>query len=65
MLSQDTSKPNTVPVPIWRCRNKECKAFIREEMASSPSPACPLCNGPTIRSMKHLPELVKKYKKPK
>lgn len=63
-MAQDP-KPNLIPVPIWRCKDKECKAFIREELASSPSPECPLCKGPMIRSLKHLPELVKKYKAPK
>lgn len=55
-------KPDLAPVPIWRCRNKECKAWVREEMAESESPSCPLCSTEMIRSIKHLPKLVKKAK---
>jgi hypothetical protein len=33
---------------------------VREEMAGSDSPACPICKGAMIRSIKHLPKLVKK-----
>jgi hypothetical protein len=59
------AKPDLAPVPIWRCKNKECKAWIREEMAASPTPSCPLCKETMIKSIKHLPKLVKKYKAPK
>jgi hypothetical protein len=58
-------KPKLSPVPVWRCKNSDCKAWVREELARGPSPSCPLCNGSMMRSMKHLPELVKKYKKEK
>ncbi|PYI51796.1 cold-inducible protein YdjO-related protein [Paenibacillus flagellatus] len=58
----DVPKPEVAPVPIWRCRNAECKAWVREELADSASPACPLCKGAMVRSIKHLPKLVKKAK---
>ena len=64
-MSVDTAKPDLQAVPIWRCKNKECKAWIRDELASSKSPACPICSGPMGRSMKHLPKLVKKVKSQK
>lgn len=56
----DPAKPETSPVPIWRCKRGECKAWVREELASSDQPDCPICKGPMIRSIKHLPKLVKK-----
>lgn len=58
--NMDPVKPETSPVPIWRCKNTECKAWVREELAASNSPECPLCKGVMIRSVKHLPKLVKK-----
>lgn len=57
--STDPAKPATAPVPIWRCKKAECKAWIREELAGD-NPQCPICKGPMIRSIKHLPKLVKK-----
>lgn len=65
MLETEGLKPELAPVPIWRCTNKECKAWVREEMAASASPACPLCSTGMIRSFKHLPKLVKKARAPK
>jgi hypothetical protein len=60
-LQRDMTEPELTPVPIWRCKNSECKAWLREEMASTPSPGCPLCNGTMIRGMKHLPKLVNRH----
>lgn len=69
MQQIDTSKPELAPVPIWRCRNQECKAWVRDELAAGAAPGagpeCPLCKGPMLRGMKHLPKLVKKVKAPK
>jgi hypothetical protein len=59
-LQIDEMKPAVSPVPVWRCRDKECKAWVREELAASAKPDCPLCHGAMIRSIKHLPKLVKK-----
>ncbi|QTH46349.1 hypothetical protein J4772_19150 [Cohnella sp. LGH] len=58
----ETVKPELSPVPIWRCRNSECKVWIREELASSASPECPMCKGAMMRGIKHLPKLVNKHK---
>ncbi len=63
-LDTDASKQDLQPVPIWRCKSKECKAWIRDELASTASPDCPICKGHMSRSMKHLPKLVKKHKAP-
>lgn len=52
------------PVFIWRCRNPDCKAWIREEMADADHPDCPLCGGETIRSVRMLPKLRNKSKRP-
>ncbi|PZE21523.1 cold-inducible protein YdjO-related protein [Paenibacillus xerothermodurans] len=60
----DDTTPKVSPVPILRCRNRECKTWIREEMVSGDSPGCPLCKGEMIRSIKHLPKLVNKVKAP-
>jgi hypothetical protein len=56
----DQQKQAVKPVPIWRCKEQSCKAWIRTEMADADSPACPICKGAMIRSMKHLPKLVNK-----
>jgi hypothetical protein len=65
MLETEGDKPDLAPVPIWRCTSKDCKAWVREEMAASASPLCPLCSTGMIRSYKHLPKLAKKAKAPK
>ncbi|MFC0216485.1 cold-inducible protein YdjO-related protein [Paenibacillus chartarius] len=62
MMTEMPNKPELAPVPIWRCRRQDCKAWVREELASSSQPSCPICKGEMIRSMKHLPKLVKKHK---
>ncbi|WP_248925133.1 cold-inducible protein YdjO-related protein [Paenibacillus hamazuiensis] len=59
-LDKEVTKPEYTPVPIWRCQNADCKAWVREELAASPNPGCPLCSGKMVRSYKHLPKLVKK-----
>jgi hypothetical protein len=61
----ESVKPELTLVPIWRCRNKECKAWIREELSNPESPECPLCRGAMVRSLKHLPKLAKKVKSQK
>ena len=83
----DGMKPELAPVPIWRCRSAECKAWVRDELVAEPppkrtrakkgakaaepapvvraaavEPTCPLCKGPMLRGMKHLPKLVTKAK---
>ncbi|WP_127586959.1 cold-inducible protein YdjO-related protein [Paenibacillus koleovorans] len=61
-MHTDTAKPELSPVPVWRCRDQSCKAWTREELASSASPECPICKGSMIRGIKYLPKLVKKHK---
>ena len=61
-METEAKQPETTPVPIWRCRNSTCKAWVREELAASDSPECPICKGPMVRSIKHLPKLVYKHK---
>ena len=59
------SNAKLTPVEVWRCKSPECKAWIRNELTAGPNPACPLCKGPMIRSIKHLPELINKVKRQK
>lgn len=61
-MSTDTIKPELSAVPIFRCVNQECKVWVREELATSDAPECPMCKGSMIRGIKHLPKLVKKHK---
>lgn len=67
-MTSDENSPNESnesevlsAVPILRCTDRECRAWIREELASS-TEECPICKGDMIRGMKHLPKLIKKYK---
>ncbi|MDF2921899.1 MAG: hypothetical protein K0R57_813 [Paenibacillaceae bacterium] len=64
-MPNDSQKAETTLVPVFRCKAVNCNAWIREEMAQSPAPLCPLCQSPMIRSMKHLPKLVKKIPRKK
>ncbi|WNQ11900.1 cold-inducible protein YdjO-related protein [Paenibacillus aurantius] len=50
-------------IQIWKCKDAECKAWIREEFVTESNPACPMCKGAMIRSYKHLPVVAKKGKK--
>jgi len=63
-MDRETVKPELHPVPIWRCRDAACKSWVREELAASAAPACPVCGGVMGRSIRHLPKLVKKIKAP-
>ncbi|MGG4147058.1 cold-inducible protein YdjO-related protein [Paenibacillus algorifonticola] len=44
-----------------KCKNPECKAWVRDEFASAEQ-TCPICKGPMLRSMKHLPAVQNKPK---
>ncbi|GMK45986.1 MULTISPECIES: cold-inducible protein YdjO-related protein [Paenibacillus] len=59
--SEDITKPKLIPTKILKCKNPDCKAWIRDEMAAEEQ-LCPMCKGPMGRSMKHLPALQKKAK---
>jgi len=61
-LGVETDKPVLSAVPIWRCTDNECKVWLREEMAASSTPDCPICKGKMIRGIKHLPKLINKHK---
>ncbi|CAG7645983.1 hypothetical protein PAESOLCIP111_05069 [Paenibacillus solanacearum] len=60
-MQKDDAKPELFPTPILKCKNAECKAWVREELSAS-SRECPLCGGEMLRSYKHLPKIVKKAK---
>jgi hypothetical protein len=62
-LENDIVQPELFPTPILKCRNADCKAWVREELSTSRE--CPLCRGEMIRSIKHLPKIVKKVKSPR
>ncbi|MFC5529848.1 cold-inducible protein YdjO-related protein [Cohnella yongneupensis] len=64
-MQSEVAKPEMTPVPIWRCRDQECKVWIREELAESSTPECPMCKGAMVRGIKHLPKLIKKHKSAK
>src|SRR5690606_15210178 len=53
---------------IFKYKNAECKAGVAEEFAQ-PDQTWPICNGPMLRSMRHLPSVQNKVprqpKKPK
>ncbi|MFF2887405.1 cold-inducible protein YdjO-related protein [Paenibacillus sp. NPDC057967] len=55
------TKENLKPTKIWKCRNAECKAWVRDEFAASEQ-KCPICSGPMHRSMRHLPPVQNKAK---
>ncbi|WP_438434786.1 cold-inducible protein YdjO-related protein [Gorillibacterium sp. sgz500922] len=57
-------KPQLEATPIYRCKDPECKAWVREEFLPADK-ACPLCKGPMLKSMKHLPPSGKPKKKAK
>ena len=61
VTASDTNKPKLSVVNILKCKNGECKAWVREEFAV-PGQVCPICQGPMLRTMKHLPPLQKKIK---
>ncbi|WP_337913282.1 cold-inducible protein YdjO-related protein [Cohnella zeiphila] len=61
MTAGETNKPKLSIVNILKCKNGECKAWVREEFAV-PGQVCPICQGPMLRTMKHLPPLQKKIK---
>ncbi len=63
LTANEDAKAKMSIVKILKCKNPECKAWVREEFAT-PDQACPMCKGPMLRTMKHLPPLQKKFKAP-
>ncbi|SFI33541.1 Cold-inducible protein YdjO [Paenibacillus sp. UNC496MF] len=62
MATTEEEKPKLIPTKIWKCKNPECKAWVREEFAESEQ-SCPICKGPMHRSMRHLPAVQNKIKR--
>ncbi|CAI6030774.1 cold-inducible protein YdjO-related protein [Cohnella sp. JJ-181] len=60
MTSQDEGSKLFL-TKIWKCKSSDCKAWVREEFATE-AQKCPMCKGDMLRTMKHLPALVKKVK---
>jgi len=61
---EGTEKPQLEATPIYRCKDPGCKAWVREEFLPGDK-ACPLCKGPMLKSIKHLPPSGKPKKKAK
>ncbi|MCZ8511896.1 cold-inducible protein YdjO-related protein [Paenibacillus filicis] len=63
IAQEEGTKPELRPTVIWKCKDAACKAWVREEFTEAEYPACPICQGPTIRSFKHLPIIAAKSKR--
>ncbi|MBB6672720.1 cold-inducible protein YdjO-related protein [Cohnella nanjingensis] len=61
LTTNEEDKPKLSLTKIWKCKNETCKAWVREEFATEDQ-QCPMCKGPMLRTMKHLPPLQKKAK---
>ncbi|TVX93698.1 cold-inducible protein YdjO-related protein [Paenibacillus agilis] len=62
MTASEDIKPVLTPTKILKCRNAECKVWVRDEFASTEQ-TCPICKGPMIKSIKHLPAVQNKIKR--
>jgi len=61
-MNEPDEKPELIATKIYKCKNPECKAWVREEFGSE-GQACPMCKGPMMRSMRHLPKVQNKIKR--
>ncbi|QAY68302.1 hypothetical protein ET464_01935 [Paenibacillus protaetiae] len=61
VATKEDAPVKLIPTKIWRCKNQDCKAWIRDEFIST-DPLCPMCKGPMGRSMRHLPAVQNKVK---
>lgn len=59
----EEQKPEVEQIEIWKCKEADCKAWVRKEFVTEALPTCPLCKNPMIRSYKHVPVTVKKGNK--
>lgn len=59
----EEQKPEVEQIEIWKCKEGDCKAWVRKEFVTEALPACPLCKNPMIRSYKHVPVTAKKGNK--
>lgn len=50
-------------IEIWKCKQADCKAWVRKEFVTEEQPACPLCKTQMVRSYKHVPVTTKKANK--
>lgn len=56
----EEQKPEVEQIEIWKCKEAECKAWVRKEFVTEALPSCPLCKNPMVRSYKHVPVAAKK-----
>ncbi|WP_028610729.1 cold-inducible protein YdjO-related protein [Paenibacillus harenae] len=61
MSTTGEEKPKLKPTKIFKCKNQDCKAWVRDEFADAEQ-SCPICKGPMLRSMRHLPAVQNKAK---
>ncbi|MBD2844153.1 hypothetical protein IDH44_03050 [Paenibacillus sp. IB182496] len=63
-VPDEPAKPELEPTKIFKCRDAACRAWVREEFATEQQ-VCPICGGPMLRSIRHLPAIpgVKKKRK--
>ncbi|BFT70364.1 MULTISPECIES: cold-inducible protein YdjO-related protein [Paenibacillus] len=59
----EEQKPEVEQIEIWKCKEADCKAWVRKEFVTEALPSCPLCKNPMIRSYKHVPVTAKKGNK--
>ncbi|GKU79223.1 cold-inducible protein YdjO-related protein [Paenibacillus sp. L3-i20] len=61
MTTNSDTPVNLKPTKIWKCKNADCKAWVRDEFSTTEQ-LCPICKGPMLRSMRHLPPVQNKVK---
>ncbi|TXK84144.1 cold-inducible protein YdjO-related protein [Paenibacillus sp. N3.4] len=59
----EEQKPELEQIEIWKCKETDCKAWVRKEFVTEALPPCPLCKNPMVRSYKHVPVAAKKGNK--
>ncbi|ALS22955.1 MULTISPECIES: cold-inducible protein YdjO-related protein [Paenibacillus] len=65
-MSTSTSEAQTQEmkeIQIWKCKDSECNAWIRDEFVTEAAPSCPLCSSMMEQSKKQVPLAVKKVRK--
>ncbi|WP_424768925.1 cold-inducible protein YdjO-related protein [Paenibacillus sp. sgz302251] len=63
MATTEDEKPKLIPTKIFKCKNPDCKVWVRDEFAAASEQSCPICKGPMLRSMRHLPAVQNKPKR--
>jgi len=59
----EDKKQELEQIEIWKCKEADCKAWVRKEFVTEAQPSCPLCKNPMIRSYRHVPVVTKKGNK--